>query len=342
MKLLRILPAALALIFFLAGATPNPYPAPSDVVYPLTVSGGGDPSGEVGSNIAVLISNKLADLGGLTVKPYIPGTARAQYLDAAIKQGADYYVTGYLTPVGADVSMIVQIVSTYSGSVVYSTTAIARTFADAVGQADVVRTAILRHAGRGFAAIDAPAPPTAPTTAPIANDGRVDLTKALGRRRRNGAATPAPSSSPAPGTSPAPAAVVAAARRPGNVLVLEVAGAADAPARTYAASALSQALRSQGISGGLLPVTIEQGIAHAAELCSANAGSSALYAPTLSVARDAKGAESVQLDVVAYDCKATVLGSQHVTAGVPGRGRLNVAIDRATVKVAEGFGKAAR
>jgi len=370
-RLSRGLPAALALIFALIGATPDPYPAPSVVVYPLTVSGGGDPSGEVGSNIAVLISNKLADLGGLSVKPYVPGTTRAQYLDAAIKEGADYYVTGYLTPVGTDVSMIVQIVSTYSGSVVFSTTAIARTFADAVGQADVVRAAILRHAGRGFAAIEAPAPAASPTTAPIANDGRVNLTKALGRHHRRDAATPAPSASPASGPAasagslPAPAASPATAVKPapaassasapsaarvslitaphlGNVLVLEAAGSADAATLGYASVALAGAFRSKGIGGGLLPATVEQGIVHAAELCSANAGSRALYAPTVSFGRDPKGGQTVEFDVAVYDCNATLVGSRRVATPVPARGGINSAIDRAAGKLVDGFVKGTR
>jgi hypothetical protein len=354
-RLLRALPAALALILGLLGAAPDAYGAPSVVVYPLTVSGGNDPGGELGSNIAVLISNKLADLGGLVVKPYVPGTARAQYLDAAIKQGADYYVTGYLTPVGGDVSMIVQVVSTNSGSVVFSTTAIARTYADAVGQADVVRQAILRHAGRAYAAIDAPAPAPTATKADLTDNGNVDLTKALGRHKRGGApASPAPGTSPAPGASSAPGAspasrapvaagtatptaVAAAPARPGNVLVLQVDGTADAAARTYAASSISLALKSQGIGGGLLPVTVDQGIANATQLCNANAGSSALYAPKLVVDKDSSGTQNVQLDVAAYDCKAKLLGEQHAVMAVRGRGGIDSAIDRAAAQIANAF-----
>jgi hypothetical protein len=357
-RILRALPAALALILGLLGAAPDAYGAPSVVVYPLTVSGGNDPGGELGSNIAVLISNQLADLGGLVVKPYLPGTTRAQYLDAAIKQGDDYYVTGYLTPVGGDVSMIVQVVSTNSGSVVFSTTAIARTYADAVGQADVVRQAILRHAGRAYAAIDAPAPAPTATKADLTDNGNVDLTKALGRRKRGAgpAASPAPGTSPAPNSSAAPgapsasrvpvaaatatpAAVAAAPARPGNVLVLQVGGSADADARTYAASSISLALRSQGVGGGLLPVTVDQGIANAAQLCNANAGSSALYAPKLEIDKDPSGAQNVQLDVAAYDCKAKLLGEQHVVMAVRGRGGIDSAIDHAAAKVADALTK---
>jgi hypothetical protein len=335
---IRFAIAAIALTFATLGASTDPYPAPAVIVYPLTVSGGGDPTGEVGSNIAVLISNKLADLGGLTVKPYLPGTTRAQYLDAALKAGADYYVTGYLTPVGGDVSMIVQIVSTYSGSVVFSTTAVARTYADAVGQADIVRAAILRHAGRAYAAIEAPAPAPSASKAPLATDGNVDLTKALGRHHRAPSPTAAPTtaSSAAPSTSPSK---TVAMRRAPSVLVLQTGGNADAQSRTYATNSLSSALRSQGLGGGLLPVSVEQGIANAPALCAATAGSSGLYAPTLALSRDASGAQSIALDVVAYDCKAVLVGRQHVGSAVPARGSLTSAIDQATSKIADAFKK---
>jgi hypothetical protein len=326
--------ALLALGLAGVAAAPDPYPAATVVVYPLTVSGGGDPTGEVGSNIAVLISNKLAELGGLTVKPYRPGTTRADYLSSALKDGADYYVTGFLTPVGTDVSLIVQVVSTYSGSVVFSTTVVARTYADAVGQADIVRGAILRHAGRGFAAIDAPAPAPSPSKAALTDDGHVNLTKALGRHSRGApAATPSPAAGTTVALGAAPSSPAKASPVPTNILVLQAAGDADDKARAYATSSLSSALRNEGAGGGLLPVTVEQGIAHAAQLCSANAGTHALYAPTLALARDPKGVQSVALDVAAYDCKAVLLGRQHAVAVISARGGIDSAIDDATSRV---------
>ncbi len=102
----------------LFGAAPAGYAPPVVVVYPLTTSGA-TTKNDAGADIAVLLANRLAQLGGLTVKPYTPGTQRADYLSAALKEGADYYVTGFLAPVGAEVSIIVQVVSTSSGTIVY-------------------------------------------------------------------------------------------------------------------------------------------------------------------------------------------------------------------------------
>lgn len=179
----------------LMGADSSPFPAPVVIVYPLTGTGG--TPADVGGNVALLLSTKLAQLGGITVKPYTPGTQRPQYLQAAIDGGADYYITGYLTPVGPDVSLITQIVSTHSGSIAFSSTSIVRTYGDVIGQADTLREAILRHAGRGFPAVEQPAP--VPTDTPEGSGGKgggVNLSKALARHARN-----QPSPSPAASSS---------------------------------------------------------------------------------------------------------------------------------------------
>jgi hypothetical protein len=74
-----------------------------------------------------------------------------------------------------------------------------KTYGDVLGQADVLREAILRHAGRGFPAVDQPAVVQTDTPPPSATNG-VNLTRALGRHDRS---QPVPS----PSLSAAPAAV---------------------------------------------------------------------------------------------------------------------------------------
>jgi hypothetical protein len=197
--------SAFACSIALIGADSSPFPAPTVVVYPLTGTAG--TPAEAGGNVAILLSTKLTELGGITVRPYIPGTLRAQYLTAALAQNDDYYITGYLTPVGEEVSLIVQVVSTQSGSVIYSSSATVQTYADVVAQADPLHDAILHHAGRGLPSVGQVA--TATTPAPITSGGSVNLTRALGRHTR---ATPTPSPSPSatavaavPSISPSPA-----------------------------------------------------------------------------------------------------------------------------------------
>jgi hypothetical protein len=294
-------------------------PAPVVVVYPLTASGNGE--AEAGSNIAILYSTKLIQLGGIDVKPYTPGTARADYLSAAQNLGADYYVSGFVTALGGtEVSIVTQLVSTASGSVVYSATTLATTYADAATEADVLHDVILAHASRGYA-LEAPQPSASPT--PLGKGG-IDVGKVLRHRSR---ATPLPSASPASaslassGTLPASAApprpAAAASPPPGDAaLLLNVAGDSDDSARASTLAALGAAFRRAGVSSGHLPVGADQ-IAHAATLCGANAGAHALYAPTLTLTRSPQGsAQSVQLDLVGYDCSGTRLGSAHVVERV--------------------------
>ncbi|MBD5634848.1 MAG: hypothetical protein IAI49_10250, partial [Candidatus Eremiobacteraeota bacterium] len=191
------------------------YPPPIVVVYPFTVSGNTtDP--RAGGNVALLLSTRLEQLGGVVVKPFTPGTSRADFLTAAKEQNADYYVTGFITPIGSEVSLITQVVSTYGGTVVWSSTVTIRTYSDALGQADGLRAAIVAHAERGLASLGSqPAPAT--SAAPSRDAADVNLTKALGRHHRNAAASAPPSAAPAAVLSAAPAAVPSAAPSPASV-----------------------------------------------------------------------------------------------------------------------------
>ena len=325
----------------LLGATGIDPEMPVVVVYPLTTTGDVGPA-DTGSNIGTAIANKLVQLGGLTVKPFIAGTARAQYLTAADSQGADYYITGYVTPLGSEVSVVEQVVSTRSGSIVYSTTAFARTYADAVGPAVTLREAILRHAGRGLAFLNAPPPTASPE--PIANAGGVNISKAFGRHRK-GAPAAAPSAPPQTASAqpqtasasapPATAGVALAASAQEKSLVVATAGAAEPTARSYASTSLGRALGQRGVPNAALPVGVADVAAHAADLCKANAATG-FYAPTLSVTGSSTAA-SVQLDVVAYDCRGNVTGKQQALASAGKRGSLQGAIDAATSRIARGF-----
>jgi hypothetical protein len=312
----------------LLGASTNALPQPTVVVYPLTQTGG--MAADAGSNIAILLATKLEQLGGITIKPYTAGTLRPQYLENALKEDADYYITGFLTPVGSEISMISQVVSTHSGSVVFSTTIAARTYADAAGQADLLHDAILRHAGRGLAALDAPPPPPSSTPEPSANSGGVNILKALGHHEKSTAApSPAPSGATA---SPPPATVHA------RTLVVEVGGDGDAGTRTSLGLDFSKALSRRGYPSGYLAVAESEVHAHAKELCAANAGTHALLVSSLAVGHSP--GTDVTLDVTAYDCAGTALGRQRVVATGSGRGALAEALHRAALSAADAIVKA--
>lgn len=241
------------IVVALAGAVPlgtpasDLFPEPVVVVYPFTVSGSSGGSA-VGSNIALLLATRLGELGGLTVKPFTPGTVRADYLTAARGENADYYVTGFLAPIGSEVSLITQVVTTTSGLVVWSSTTTIRTYGDANAQADPLHQAILAHAGRALSAI--PVQSAAATPQPATSDAAsFNVTRALGRHRKASAvasATPSPAAAVALQTSASP--VVTAAG------VVTAAATASAPAAALPVAAARRARPSPIASASPSPV----------------------------------------------------------------------------------------
>jgi hypothetical protein len=359
---------ALALLFSLVpllGAI-SPFD-PVVVVYPLTVSGGADP--ESGSNIAVLIATNLTKHGGLIVRPYPPGTTRAQYLTAARGVGADYYITGFLTTLGDQVSLILQVVSTSSGTIVQSNTAFVRTYGEAAGQSDLLAQIMLQHSGRALSQLDNPQP--APSDSPPPPNQKADENNFLGLFHHKAKATPSPAPSgppaasaiapgagqavpqptlvPAPQPTSAPAAqpkaapaaqVPPAAAGPSvvhtplpsgdRVLVLLVGGDAGTTLANHAGGAIASAARRSGLAADQLTLSAADGVAHAPDVCAANAGTKELYATTLSLARNEAGQTTgAQVDLVAYDCAGNVVSRAHAESASSGRSGLEGAVDRA-------------
>ncbi len=219
------------------------------VVYPFSVNGG-DVSKEAGSRLAIAIATQIGDLGGVDVKPATPGVERQAYLDAARAQGADDYIAGYLTPLGDGVSLVEQLVSTVTGIIVYSNTAQVRTYADAAGQGDVLRDAIIRHQTRNLGAYAAPPPSAAtPTPGPAASGAAAqeNLGRLFGRRQKV-AAPPKPSpSSTAQATAVATRATVAPTVAPTTVAtvthgsdysILAIDGSAASDRRSFTGAAI--------------------------------------------------------------------------------------------------------
>jgi hypothetical protein len=226
---------------------------------------------------------------------------------------------------------------------VFSTTSTIRTFADAAAQADPLREAILRHAGRGLAALDAPPPEPAATTAPPVAKQAVNLTQALRKRSR---ATPSPtpssnsdagltpvseivrasaSGAPAPAatatprqSAPPPPAVAAAPARASTVLVVDSAGTTDPALLARGSDALVAALRSAGVLAARLPVGRSVIDKNAAIICNANAGTQRFYAPTLTVGRTESGAPTARLVVDSIDCTGEVRSERAASGTVLG------------------------
>ncbi len=325
----RFVVAIFAVLFagpLLAAAPPaSILGTPVLVVYPFSVNGS-DVNREAGSRLAVAIATQIANLGGVDVKPAPAGTERADYLDAAHREGADYYIAGYVTPLGDGVSLVEQLVSTQTGIVVYSNTAQVQTFADAAGQGDVLREALLRHQTRNLGAYAAPAPPeNTPTPKPAPGSGnQANFGRLFGHKQRT--ATPAPSpaavamtASPAPRApgaapsprpsavpaAPPPPVVAAAPRAPAggsNFGVLAIGGSAGDDRRSFTGAAI----RNDIIASHR---RVANGGADRAAACR-EAGVGTLVGGNLSTSRRTILGQlqtTATLELLAYDCAGNVV-----------------------------------
>lgn len=245
---------------------------PSVMVYPFSANGS-TLDREASSRLATIIATQMANTGRVSVIAAPPGTERKDYLTAARRAGADYYVAGFISPLGDGVSVVEQVVGTGSGIVLYSNTAQLSTYADAAGQGDNLALFVAQHANRGLAAIGTPPPAPSPSAQPT-QAAQANLGKLFGRRRR-ATPTPKPSARPTPLLSTAPAAVAAvpvplasASFRPAassspapapEGLGVVVAGTADALLRDAArermvADAVKAGTRAVGVSAPLAAI----------------------------------------------------------------------------------------
>jgi TolB-like protein len=182
--MLALLGSSLVLVAAVAPTpTPPPLPAPkisptpvaspanpaaaaaSVLIYPFDVQTGVD--SKIGAAIAEILAQEMAAAGGLTVMPVAVGVKRADFLEAARTQHADFYISGYVTPVGDSAAVVEQVVSVESGVILFSQTAQVQSVADVASQSLQARAQILAFVGRGTQNI---AEQTAGTPAPTATN----------------------------------------------------------------------------------------------------------------------------------------------------------------------------
>jgi TolB-like protein len=331
-----VLAASLALP--LLAATPSAFTIkPIVVVYPFTATGSSIDR-EASSRLATILATQMANTGQVTVIPPPPGTERKDYLSVARSHNADYYISGYMSPLGNGVSLVEQVVSTTTGIVVYSQSAQINTYDEAAGQGDDLATFIARHANRGLAAIPtAPPQSTSPTPAPSGGP-EANLGKLFGRRKKN-AATPKPAPTPKPAATepakllvnvtptptPRPATVAVAppptpapatGRASEGIAVVAVEGGADATLREYATQRL-------------LARTNGERAANRAAACAARPVR-AVLAGTLGVRSDPQfGGGSATFELTATDCAGKVLWQQTHSNDAGGAQGQQLATERA-------------
>ena len=78
---------------------------------------GADP--RIGTAIAQILGQEMAAAGGITVLPIPQGVKRADFLENARATKADFYISGYVTPVGDTAAVVEQVVSVESGVILF-------------------------------------------------------------------------------------------------------------------------------------------------------------------------------------------------------------------------------
>jgi hypothetical protein len=319
MKHLLALLALCAVAVPLLGAT-SAAGDPVVVVYPLTVSGStGDP--QAGGKVAALYATRLGALGGVAVKAPAAGTDRAHFLSAARDAGADYYITGYVTPLGNSVTLINQIVSTHSGIQVWSDSIQVGSYNEATTQADEIRTAILRHAGRYSVSLET-TPPPAPAATPTPQKNEANL-NALYQK-------------PAAGSAVAQSGAAASAPSDDEIQVATVhlIGPADAAAKYYAEKQIGlEVTKRVKVPIAIDAATTELAVA-GAQFCLANALTPAarVFGGTLALTRIDPGFSNYALakfDLLVYDCQGNVVAKHHSEFRSIGRTADDLALDGA-------------
>jgi hypothetical protein len=132
-------------------ATPSPPPAavgqsPVVLIYPFDVQTGADQ--RLGTAIGQILAQEMLAAGGITVPAVPQGIKRADFLEHARQAHADFYISGYVTPVGDSAAVVEQVVSVESGVILFSQTAQVSSVADVASQSLLARSEILAFVGR--------------------------------------------------------------------------------------------------------------------------------------------------------------------------------------------------
>jgi len=167
---------------------------PVVLIYPFDAPSDLDP--RTGNAIAQIFAQVLVQTGGVRVLQIPAGIKREDFQKFAHVQHADYYISGYVQPIGQGAAIVTQVVDVNSDISVYSATTQVADAPDVASQALNARTVILEAAGISHPEI-ATGPASTPTPASTAgasmpiNNVLADIFK--GRPRP---ATPAPTPTP--------------------------------------------------------------------------------------------------------------------------------------------------
>ncbi len=294
---------------------------PVVVVYPFA-SSTSSIDREASSRLATIIATGVANTHRVRVLPATPGTERKDYLTAARAVGADYYVSGFITPLGSGVSIVEQVVSAQTGIVLFSNSAQLDTYADAAGQGDTIGNFVFSHANRGMASIQAPPPAPAPTATSVGEAAQAKLgslfkgkkgkataaPKATAEPKPSAAATAGatraplvtPPTAPALAVAPPTAAPTAPPTAAGNAVGILVEGSVPAFIRDITATHLAAQLGSAR-NAKRIDATVEAVRAHDGSVCRTN-GLREIVVAHVDIRNATATARIAGLELTAFDC----------------------------------------
>ncbi len=168
--------------------TPGPRPTPSPtpfvhlnlpsfestvLIYPFDTAG--ELSPKVGVQIAHIFADEFKTLGNFNVLPVPTNIERANFLVNAHTEKADYYIAGYVTPIGQSVAVVTQLVGVESGVILYSQTQEIYGVNDAASLALQCHDALLEISGTKVSVTTTEAPTGAPSAAPTKNGANFNV-----------------------------------------------------------------------------------------------------------------------------------------------------------------------
>jgi hypothetical protein len=261
---------------FLLAAAPAFTIVPTVIVYPLEASSS-SLNREDSARIASTLATQIALGGAVKVVPPRAGVERVNYLADARSVGANYYVTGFVTPLGNGASVVEQVVSTISGTLVFSVTNYITSLDDIANQGDQLRAGILERGNRALQAFQAPPPPDQTPAPEPSNGTQTSINKIFGHKK--GAAT-----------------VAEMPPKDATIGILTIGGSADSDSRTAAAKAIAAAFEHSGRHA-----VVVNADAPSDSVCASNKTTS-LVAAWLETPANANAA----LRMIAYDCSGKI------------------------------------
>jgi hypothetical protein len=193
-------------------------------VYPFETPSDVDP--RTGGAIANIYTQVMAQAGGLNVLPIPANIRREDWGKYAHSQRADYYVSGYVQPIGAGAAIVARVVDANSEIAVYSATTQIQNVPDIASQALTARTVVLQAAGVNRPDVATQGSPT-PAPAASGNGAQYNVGNVLAqvgglfKHGKNVAAGP----TPAPIVKPRMSVIVA--RLNGNASAGDISSSTD-------------------------------------------------------------------------------------------------------------------